>query len=187
MDGIIVNPKRYIILDTCSLYTPAQTRNVQAAPVIKTLKKLTEEGYSLAISEFSVFEKLKGLWRNDISETYKFLQNYEWKTVSSTVLLQASILSKLYEEEAVGVSASDGDKIVAATAILEGGLVLTINHKDFPNPFFIAQKELPITYQTKERVNKTLDFILYKPTDALIRRISEVKQSANHKFEPNDA
>lgn len=87
--------------------------------------------------------------------------------------------SKLYKEENVGISASDIDKIIAATTVLEGGLVLTVNHKDFPYPFFIPQQELPVTYK-KGKTSKTLDLALHKPTDALIRRISEVKKIANH-------
>ena len=93
--------------------------------------------------------------------------------VSDTVLLIASLLGGLYHDENLeGIDA--GDKIIAATSILENGFVFTENHKDFPHPFFLTEKSLPLTYLTGGRYSKTIDLAVYKPDRNLIeRRINE--------------
>ena len=164
--------KKYVIVDTCIIQHAGSSDKGKSEAIIKCLEKLSSEGYSLAISEFTVYENLHGIWGKKATQAATTLKSYEWKIVSNLVLTLASMLGGLYKDEQVDYM-TPGDKIIAATAILEHGLVLTENHKDFPSPFFICKQFLPITYKISH-YQRTIDLCLYEPNSSLIaRRINE--------------
>lgn len=163
----------YLFIDTCIIQAAGSAEKLKSGIIIKILQEIAEE-YRLAISEFTLYENLHGLWGEKRSQAAKLLRVYERKVVSDKVLLIASLLGGLYHEEKIdGIDA--GDKIIGATAILENGTVLTENHKDYPHPFFITKKYIPLTYFTSGRYNKTIDLAIYGPNRELIsRRIQEI-------------
>lgn len=165
---------KYLILDTCIIQLQGNKQKAKSEAIINCIKDLTSQGYTPVISEFTVYENLHGLWSEKADEAVTILKSYEWKIVSRNVLILASMLGGLYNDGGYDKNQiSTGDKIIAATAILENGLVLTENHKDFPPPFFITEKSLPIHYQISH-YTKTTDLALYKPHIELIeRRVSE--------------
>lgn len=164
--------KQYIIVDTCVIQASESKQKTKSEAVIKCLKDLIDTGYSLTISEFSVFENLHGLWGEKAEEAVKILKGYALKIVSREVLLLAAILGGLYYEEKYDYIQT-GDKIIGATAILENGLVLTYNHRDFPPPFFLTEKSITLQYKRDHYVQH-LDLAIYKPDIKLIgRRIAE--------------
>jgi hypothetical protein len=67
---------------------------------------------------------------------------------------------------------------IGATAILEKGLVLTRNHKDFPSPFFTPKKFMVLPIQHK-RYTEHMDLALYEPNIELIARRINEKDNAN--------
>lgn len=168
----ISSNKKYLLIDTCVIQDAGSSTKSKSDGVLSFLKSLAEEGFDLVISEFTIYENLQGLWGKKATEAGEILKNYESKEVSRKVLIMASLFLSLYREERIE-NISDGDKIIAATAVLEDGLILTRNHKDFPSPFFINTKYSPIAYQTNHH-SQTLDYIIYKPNIPLLnRRVGE--------------
>lgn len=164
--------KPYIFIDTCVIQAAGSKEKQKSDIVIKTLQEIGND-FRLAISEFTLFENLHGLWGKKAEEATKILNTYERKVVSDKVLLLASSLGGLYRDEKMeGIDS--GDKIIAATSILENGFVLTENHKDYPSPFFLIEKYIPLTFMTSGKFNKTIDLAIYKSNTTLInRRIKE--------------
>ena len=139
-------------------------------------EKQADHDYRLAISEFTTYEYLRRLWGKKAKKAEEAISGYERKTVTREVLETASILDGLYYDEGL-TNISDGDKIIAATAILEDGLILTANHKDFPNPFFTTHewRILPIKYP---RYTQHLYLAMYKANTQLINlKVSDKEMS----------
>ena len=120
---------RYLIVDTCIIQHSNSSDKSKAEVVISCLKNLQSENYQLAISEFTVYENLRNIFGKKAKIALQVLKNYEWKNVTYLVLKMASMLSGLYHQEKVDYM-SDGDKIIAATALNESIYVLTENHRD---------------------------------------------------------
>lgn len=164
--------RHYLFIDTCIIQAAGSKEKTKSEVVIKTLKEIAND-YRLAISEISFYENLQGLWGKKATDASALLRSYEAKVVSGRVLTLASMLGGLYHDaKCDGVDT--GDKIIAATAILETGLIFTENHKDYPNPFFKTEKSIPLTYLTAGKYNRTIDLAIYRPDISLIaRRIKE--------------
>lgn len=168
----LLENKTYVIIDTCVIQHAGSSDKGKSEAIISCLKDVASEGYNLAISEFTLYENLHGLWGKRAQQAAKTLKSYEWKIVSNQVLIVASILGGLYKDEQVDYM-NAGDKIIAATAVLEHAFVLTENHRDFPSPFFTLKKFYPIVYKLSHH-NRTIDLALYEPHETLIaRRINE--------------
>lgn len=163
---------QYIILDTCVIQAAGSKEKNKADCVQLCLKQLKKNGYRLALSQITVYENLCGLWGERVEPAMKVLRDFEWKEIPLNVLTLASLLAGLYNRTDSNV----GDQIIAATAILEDGLVFTENHKDFPNPYFTQKEWYPLSYQ-KGSGRRTMDLILYQPQLSLIsRKINEMEK-----------
>src|SRR5207248_1373371 len=139
----------------------------RAEGVINCLKTLQEtEGYQLTISEYTMFENLRGLSGERWKKALEAILKYERKVVSDEVLFLASLLSTLYNDEGYKTIDS-GDIILTATAMLIGGSVITANHKDFPPPFLHTEKSLSIAY-VNGHFTQHLDLAIYKPNYELV-------------------
>lgn len=170
--GELTQIKPYIFLDTCIIQDAGSSTKSKSDAVIKLFTDL-RHNFNLAISEFTIYENLQGLWGKRAIEAGKILGSYEAKEVSRKVLLLSSILQSLYHEEKYD-NIADGDKIIGATAILESGYVLTRNHKDFPHPFFVTEQSFVVNYKNGHYA-QSIDFTLYKPNYELISRRIESK------------
>lgn len=167
----------YLFIDTCVIQTAGSKDKSKSEAVIKFLEE-SAKNYRFAISEFTIYENMNGLMGEKAREAIQLLDTYESKLVSDRVLLMASLLGGLYHGEKYdGVDA--GDKIIAATAILEDGFVLTENHKDYPHPFFLTEKSIPLTHITSGRYRKTIDLAIYRPNRNLIER--RIRHADNQK------
>lgn len=164
--------KQSVIVDTCVIQYSNGSKKAESEAMISCLKEIVKEDYTLAISEITIYENLYGLDGRKVEQAIKVLKTYEWKVISNDVLMLASILGGLYrDEKCEGPNA--GDHIIAATTILENGLILTNNHRDFPHPFFITEKYIPVTFKHNHYFI-TRDITLYKPNfPILMRRINE--------------
>lgn len=173
------NSKRYLFIDTCVIQAAGNKTKNKSEAVINSLKTLANDGFSLAISEFTLYENLHGLWGKEAMAAVDILKKYERKVVSDKVLILASVLGGLYHDAGYDKDRiKSGDKIIAATAILEAGFILTENHKDFPHPFFITQRSLPLIYKESHH-NKTIDLAIYEPNWQLINRRVAEKETNN--------
>ena len=165
----------YLFIDSCVIQAAGNKEKSKSEIVINTLQQISNQ-YRLAISEFTIYENLHGLWGKQADKATELLKVYERKVVSREVLLVASVLGGLYYDEQYP-NIDSGDKIIAATTILENGFVLTENHKDYPHPFFLTEKSIPLTYLTAGKYEKSIDLAIYKPDILLIeRRIKEKDQ-----------
>jgi len=161
-----------VILDTCIIQAAGDANKSKSESLLNLFDNLSTEGYKLAISEISVFENLHGLWGKKAAKASESFNKLVTKVVSREVLVLASILGGLYKDLG-GENISAGDKIIGSTAILENGLVMTENHKDFPPPLWFPRQFFQVTY-SKNHYRKTLDIGLYEPrTEVINRKISE--------------
>ncbi|HSW88607.1 MAG TPA: hypothetical protein VLG12_05600 [Candidatus Saccharimonadales bacterium] len=168
------NISTYLLIDTCVIQLAGKSDKNRSEAIIRCLAELGKE-YKLAISEFTVYENLHGLPGKKIREAVEVLNPLERKTVSSKVLLLSSMLGTLYHDENYDYIQA-GDKIIASTTILEKGLVLTYNHRDFPPPFFLTKKSLSIEYKKKHYIQH-LDLAIYEPNlNLLARRLLELQK-----------
>lgn len=172
----VKNPLPYIILDTCVIQAASSKNHHKSEAALQYLKRFNNSS-QLAISEISVFENLQGLWGKRADKALQKLKQFEWKEVNGTVLILASQLGGLYNQSGSGLAnIQTGDKLIAATAILLQGFVLTINPRDFPAPFFYQQEWEPLTYQNSH-YSQTLDLYVLAPNFALINRVITDKDS----------
>lgn len=162
----------FVFVDTCVVQFAGHKNKSKSEAVLACLDSLTYEELILCISEITLYESLHGLWGKKSEEVLLRLNTYKQKEVSSDILRFASLLGGLYHEEKID-GIDTGDKIIASTAILEKGFILTTNHKDFPHPFFLTEQSFALSYKVGHFI-KTLDLALYKPNFSLIaRRIEE--------------
>src|SRR3989344_7616541 len=91
--------KKYLLLDT-NIIQYAGNKNKALSENVRTqLLSLEKSGYSIVISQYSVFENLQGLWGNKAEEATALLAKFEQKIVSKEVLVLSSILGGLYGRE----------------------------------------------------------------------------------------
>lgn len=167
--------KIYVFLDTCILQYLGDKNKSKAETLQKCLDSLIKDKYTLVVSEISLYEHMQGLWGAKAQKAFALLNIYEWKSVTTIVLLWATYLGGLYHDEKID-GVDTGDKIIAATAVSENGFILTSNHKDYPHPFFVTEKAFALSYSIG-KFSKTLDVVLYKPNlSLLVRRLDEKMQ-----------
>lgn len=163
----------YIFIDSDILQYSADKNKSKSQAFIDLFDKLKKEGYDLAVSEIVIIENLHGLYGKRHKKAYAHLSKFVKKVVSENVLLAAAEIGGLYKDERFQ-DINIGDKIIAATAFLDKGFILTNNHKDFPPPFFESIEWFPTAFKTSGKYVSTIDVCLYKPRYELIsRRIKE--------------
>jgi hypothetical protein len=162
-----------IYIDTCVIQASGSKDKAKSEIVTLFLSELIKSNFSLVISEVTYFENLQGLKGAQAEKAVSILKKYEWKEITNEVLTVAALLGTFYSEK--GRKDVDmGDKIIAASAFLDNGFILTENHKDFPNPFFILRRHYPLIY-TKGHYKQTIDLGLYAPNNKYIKRLIEEK------------
>jgi predicted nucleic acid-binding protein len=172
--------KKVIIIDTCVVQYLGKNNHPIAKVITDCLRLLKNEGFGLAISEITLVENLHGLWGDKEDKAFNLLLLYEWKRITQSVLTWAAWLGGLYHDEKIdGIDI--GDKIIAATAVVETGFILTANHKDYPHPFFVTEKAFALPYKVGH-FTKTIDVVLYKPNlELIMRRYTEKEMESRHK------
>ncbi len=125
---------RLILLDSCVLeYLDDEDLRPS---IVGCLNNVVKNKNTLALSEYLRFELLRGAFRKVETRMMALIDNFQRYQVTEEILIAAAQLETLYKELSVNSGISDGDKILASTAILTNGLILTANLKDFPPPFF---------------------------------------------------
>lgn len=92
-------------------------------------------GYVLAMSDFSYFELINSATVEKERERMNAIGSLKKFRVNRKVLISAAHLGCLYQDDQHTIS-DEGDKIIAATAVLTGSMIYTFNRRDFPSPFF---------------------------------------------------
>lgn len=132
------------------------------------LNDFIEKGYTLAISEISIFELLRNLSKSKEEVAVNQLNIFEKYQVTSTTLTVASQLSTIYSQNNISPQQiSIPDLVIAATAVLTNTMILTSDINDFPRPFFSEILEMQIFYKKKSKT-KLQVFQLLSPNLAVI-------------------
>lgn len=166
-------PKQSIILDTNVIQ---YSTNKKFGKEISTyLGELIKRGFELAISEVSYSELLANLNEKKEREGMELLNKFIKRfAVEYLVLIVTAQVSTLYNQQRrlelkPKTEASTEDKIIAATAILSGSLIMTSNINDFPRPFFKEVEEKLIFYKENNK-NNMIVIQLLKPNIPVINQ-----------------
>lgn len=164
--------KQDIILDTCLLQYIGD-KNI-AKNLIDYLSELEGANFNLAISNISVCELLSGTTQKQETDGLSILSLFKRYQVDDNVLVATSQLSTLYGREKIpNQDISIADKIIAATAILTGSLILTADVHDFPRPFFREAAEKLFYYSIKNKTRMRVVEVLAPNTVIINQRFSE--------------
>lgn len=164
--------KQDIILDTCLLqYLSDQKISKE---LVDYLMELQGANFDLAISNISICELLSGTTKRQEADGIGILSLFKKYQVDDNVLLATSQLSTLYGREKIpGQDISIADKIIAATAVLTGSLILTADIHDFPRPFFKEAAEKLFYYSIRNKTCMRVVQIFSPNTVIINQRFSE--------------
>ncbi len=139
---------------------------------INFLQELLSRKFGLAISNITTFELLKGTDTAKEKEGISFLSNFIRYDLDDSVLLAAARLDNIYKEEKVNVDGIEQpDKIIAATAVLTGSIILTADRNGFPFPFFVEVEYRNIKYEIKTGHTRSIHICILAPNINLISEI----------------
>lgn len=151
----------YVLLDTNILQY--LNNPVLAKELLTYLEEIKKTGFEFAISDFSIFESLAGIPKQKETQLTNTLQAMPRFAVIDNVLLVAAQLTTVYRmEKAEFESIAVGDKIIAATSLLNGSLILTANSNDFPRPIFSETHKKLIFYKEKSK-DRMISIYLLSP------------------------
>lgn len=126
-----------------------------------------------AVSEYSFFEILRGASILVEIEMCKALSFFKSFPINNNLLIASALLHTLYKED-TSINyldkISDGDKIIATTAILEEGYILTANRTDFCWPYFKEIDNKILVLQDSKKGVKAIGISLLKPNYDLIHK-----------------
>lgn len=141
-----------IILDTCILQYLSDRYISQELKVY--LLDLIARGFGLAFSDISIVELLQDANVKQETEGVKTLQSFIRYNLEENILVAAAQVSTLYKQDKIcNDNISIADKMIGATAVLSGSLILTADINDYPRPFFVEAEEKLITYRKKNKTN----------------------------------
>lgn len=166
--------KQKILLDT-NIFSDLQESNIAQA-LANYLEELIKRGFDFALSSITIYELLKGLSKKREEEVTNFLTPYFRYFVSDEVLIASAQLDNLFKTQNINVnSVYHGDKMIAATAILTGSLILTANVRDFPWPFFHETECKSLYFTGKNKHTQCHLVSLLRPDFELIKKSFEAR------------
>lgn len=166
------NVKQQIILDT-NILQYLGNKNI-GAELLAYLLDLVKREFGLSISMISVYESLAGVSIKKETNLVKTLSLFQKKEITEEVLIACSRLTTLYAMGRISnTQITTEDKVIAATAILTGSLIMTANVNDFPRPFFREAEERLIFYKHKDRKRMIPVYLLTPNLGFITQRFSE--------------
>lgn len=156
--------RSYVIVDTNVFQNFANTEI--AEHILDHMKEAIDAGYSLSISEFTLFETIDGATTKKERERLEAIGSLKRFRVNKSTLFTAAHLGCLYQDDKHTIS-DVGDKIIAATALLTNSMIYTFNARDFPVPFFTIEAERVVRYKNNG-VGSFLACHFIKPNTQLI-------------------
>src|SRR5436190_12815902 len=155
-------PEQKIILDT-NIFSDIHDKNIGFSLTMYLLD-LIKRGFGFALSDITIYELMRGLSKEKEKKMLSFLSPYFSYYLTREVLITTAQLDNLMKMENINVNSVDhGDKIIAATAILTGSLILTANTRDFPWPFFHEVEYNPLFYNDHNKKKKCHMISLLSP------------------------
>ena len=114
---------------------------------------------------------MRGLNTERERKMLNFLYSYFRYFLAAEVLIASAQLDNLFKMENINIGGVDhGDKMIAATAILTGSLVLTADVRGFPWPFFHEIEYNPLLHKDQNNKTKCHVIGLLRPDFDLIKR-----------------
>jgi len=162
-------PKIQVILDTNIIKKILDRYSVKV--FAEYLSNLVQRNGTFVISDFTSFELIRGA--NLVTEGNVFpLINFITRlNVTTQVLLAAARLETLYKIDEIQPAGIEiGDKLIAATAILNSALILTANGRDFPWPYFQEVERKIIEYEDKNKRTKCIPVSLLLPDFRIVAK-----------------
>lgn len=142
----------HILFDTCILNN-LLTKDVFLREQTKLLvKKFTELGNILCVSEFTKYELLRDANINKKNECEELLMSFRIISNNTVRLERAIKLYELYKNEStinsILHSISDVDIFIGSLAFTDyKPYLLTADFADFPRPFFVERDIFPIEFR----------------------------------------
>lgn len=165
------NIQKYIILDTNVIqYLKSENISVE---IEKYLQELVDIGFSLCISDITRCEHISGLDAVKESQS-NIIESFDYFPLTIAILRTAGRLRNLYKKEKVQEEKSDlADRLIAATAIINGNPILTANISDFPRPFFTEVSEKHLFYKNKGRTVMQVVQVLQPNMKVILQKFLE--------------
>lgn len=174
-------PKKYILLDTCSLrYLSSENNEDLAQKVANYLIELNVRGFTLAISEISIYELLEGVTQKREVNLLNVLSIFDYFFVERRDLIAGAELHDLYRDQSKINKAGKllegkpgniemADKIIAATCIFSMAPILTADGNDFPRPFFFEHEIKKIEFLDKGKTKVVVLYLLNPEYDVITK------------------
>ena len=166
----IQNSSQWLILDT-NIITFLNDEARQEA-VEQILIDAESDGFKPAFSEMTLFEALTNANPKDIIEIEKTTKKLDNFAINTLVLRMGALLHNCYKQEGILQRNSDidmGDRIIAATAILQGAQIFTGNARDFPWPFFIDNQTIDAPFTSKNSNNQLFPLAIKQPNIPILQ------------------
>ena len=167
-----LNDNPIVLLDTNIIQYSAS--KASATSFIDFLIEIHKIGLSLAVSEYSRFELIRGAKVSTEKELLETFEKFKFYSISTEVLYASARIETLYRMEKIMCEKiSDGDKIIAATSILLNAPIITANGRDFPWPYFKEINRTPIVYSEKN-ISKVILVSTFQPDiNYIVQRFQE--------------
>lgn len=174
-----------VIVDTCVISQLNSNSKKLSDNLALYLEDLSKRGYELTLSTITGYEILQNLFGEKEDKTVRLLDQYQQKEITTEVLYWAAKLRSLYKEIGHEITKKGGDSIIAATAFLLDGRVLTINCRDYPYPFFTQVEHKALEYEITRGDNdvwytKTIDITLFRPDKVAIFKQFDASEKASY-------
>lgn len=127
-------PSRYILLDS-DIFN--HLGNADLFPqIIYLLRDALAKGYGISMSLYTLLELIDTASIENEVKAVIATQGVKRFKINQTILITAGHLGCMYKEDNVTKEPDKGDKIIAATAVLNNSVIFTTNGRDYPRPFF---------------------------------------------------
>lgn len=132
----MLSKKQNILLDTDIV--SHQLKPDYRSQVAQLLFDQRKNGYGMAISDYTHYEILRSAKKSVADKARQIIGGIYAYAITREVLLFAAELYGYYKASSGEIisAISDGDIIIASTAIITDSLLLTGNRIHFPPPFF---------------------------------------------------
>lgn len=129
-------PQRYILLDT-NIFE--HLGNSELYPqIINILRDAIGKGYGFSMSIFTLLELIDTASVENEIKAIIATNGVKRFKINQTILIAAGHMGCLYKDDGIDVKKQPekGDKIIAATSLVNNAVIFTTNGRDFPSPFF---------------------------------------------------
>lgn len=141
-------PARYILLDS-DIFN--HLGNTDLYPqIIFLLRDALSKGYGLSMSIFTLLELIDTATVENEMKAMSATTGIKRFKINQTVLVAAGHLGCMYKENKVQKEPEKGDKIIAATSLLNNTIIFTTNGRDYPRPFFKEMSKPLLKYHKSD-------------------------------------